>query len=113
MDFIKLIGSIFGNKATRDMKEISPWVDKIKAEYPKIAKLSNDELRAKTVELKDYIRSQAAEKNAKIAELKASIEQTELEEREQIFNQIDKLEKDLWVHVHSVLKYRYDVFMPK
>ncbi|MDD6472286.1 MAG: preprotein translocase subunit SecA [Bacteroidales bacterium] len=95
MDFIKLIGSIFGNKATRDMKEISPWVDKIKAEYPKIAKLSNDELRAKTVELKDYIRSQAAEKNAKIAELKASIEQTELEEREQIFNQIDKLEKEV------------------
>lgn len=43
------------------MKEIKPWVDKIKAVYPEIAKLSNDELRAKTVELKKYISDSAAE----------------------------------------------------
>ena len=52
MGFNEFIGKLFGNKATRDMKEIKPWVDKIKAVYPEIAKLSNDELRAKTVELK-------------------------------------------------------------
>ena len=56
MGFNEFIGKLFGNKATRDMKEIKPWVDKIKAVYPEIAKLSNDELRAKTVELKKYIR---------------------------------------------------------
>lgn len=55
MGFNEFIGKLFGNKATRDMKEIKPWVDKIKAVYPEIAKLSNDELRAKTVELKKYI----------------------------------------------------------
>lgn len=47
MGFNEFIGKLFGNKATRDMKEIKPWVDKIKAVYPEIAKLSNDELRAK------------------------------------------------------------------
>lgn len=52
MGFNEFIGKLFGNKATRDMKEIKPWVDKIKAVYPEIAKLSNDELRAKTEELK-------------------------------------------------------------
>ena len=60
MGFNEFIGKLFGNKATRDMKEIKPWVDKIKAVYPEIAKLSNDELRAKTVELKKYISESAS-----------------------------------------------------
>ena len=38
MGFNEFIGKLFGNKATRDMKEIKPWVDKIKAVYPEIAK---------------------------------------------------------------------------
>ena len=33
MGFNEFIGKLFGNKATRDMKEIKPWVDKIKAVY--------------------------------------------------------------------------------
>jgi len=95
MGFNEIIGKLFGNKATRDMKEIKPWVDKIKAVYPEIAKLSHDELRAKTEELKTYVRNSAATEQAKIEELKASIEATELEDREPIFAQIDKLEKEV------------------
>lgn len=52
MGFNEFLSSIFGNKATRDMKEIKPWVDKVKAAYPEIAALDNDALRAKTEELK-------------------------------------------------------------
>ena len=65
------------------------------AVYPEIAKLSNDELRAKTVELKKYISDSAAEEQKKIEELKGTIETTELEDREGIFAQIDKLEKEV------------------
>ena len=75
------------------MKEIKPWVDKVKAAYPEIAALDNDALRAKTEELKAYIRNSAAEQRSKVEELKASVENTELEEREELFAQIDKLEK--------------------
>ena len=95
MGFNEFLSSLFGNKSTRDMKEIQPWVNKIKAVYPEIAKLDNDALRAKTAELKAYIRNSAAEQRAKVDELKAKIEDTELEERENIFNQIDKIEKDI------------------
>ena len=95
MGFNEFIGKLFGNKATRDMKEIKPWVDKIKAVYPEIAKLSNDELRAKTEELKKYIHDSATEEQKKIEELKATIENTELEDREGINTQIDKLEKEV------------------
>ena len=95
MGFNEFIGKLFGNKATRDMKEIKPWVDKVKAIYPKISKLSNDELRARTEELKKYIKASAVEEQKKIEELKATIEQTEIELREPIFAQIDKLEKEV------------------
>ena len=95
MGFNEFLSPIFGNKATRDMKEIKPWVDKVKAAYPEIAALDNDALRAKTEELKAYIRNSAAEQRSKVEELKASVENTELEEREELFAQIDKLEKEI------------------
>ncbi len=95
MGFNKFLSKLFGNKSTRDMKEIQPWVEKIKAAYPDIEKLSNDELRAKTQELKQYIQASATEEKAKIEELKASVESTEMEDREELFAQIDKLEKEV------------------
>ena len=95
MGFNEFISKLFGNKASRDMKEIQPWVEKVKAVYPEISKLTNDELRAKTEELKKFIKDSAAEENKKIEELKATIESTDLEKREAIFSQIDKLEKEV------------------
>ncbi len=95
MGFNEFLSSIFGNKSTRDMKEIQPWVEKIKATYPEVAKLDNDGLRAKTKELKVYILESATEQRTKVEELKASVEDTELEKREDIFNQIDKIEKEI------------------
>ncbi len=94
MNFNKILQSLFGNKSTRDMKLIQPIVEKIKAEYPNIKALSNDELRAKTKEIQKYVQEYANEEKAKIAELKAKIEETPIDEREGIFNQIDKLEKE-------------------
>ena len=95
MGFIEFISKMFGNKASRDMREIQPWVQKIKEVYPSISSLSNDELRARTVALKERIKEATAEERKKIEELKASVEQTELEIREEIFNRIDKLEKEI------------------
>ncbi len=95
MGFNEFLSSIFGNKSTRDMKEIKPWVEKIKAAYPEVAKLDNDGLRAKTEELKEYIRNSASKERAKADELRAGIENVELEDREEVFAQIDKIEKEI------------------
>ena len=95
MGFNAFLSSIFGNKSARDMKETQPWVDKIKAAYPEVEKLDNDALRAKTQELKVYIYESANEQRSKVEELKASIESVELEDREEVFTQIDKLEKEI------------------
>ncbi|MBQ1178479.1 MAG: preprotein translocase subunit SecA [Bacteroidaceae bacterium] len=92
MGFNELIGKLFGNKNTRDMREIQPWVEKAKKAYITIEMLTNDELRAKTQELKERIKQSTTEENAKILELKAKVEETEIEERERLFTEIDKLE---------------------
>ncbi|MBQ8593597.1 MAG: preprotein translocase subunit SecA [Bacteroidaceae bacterium] len=95
MGFNDFLGKIFGNKSTRDMKEIQPWVEKVKAAYANISNLSNDELRGKIDEIKAIIRESAAAERAKIAELKAKVEETDIEAREPLFTQIDKLEKEV------------------
>lgn len=103
MGFNEFISKLFGNKASRDRKEIQPWVEKIKNTYTEIEKLSNDELRAKTLELREKIKASAVAEEEKIAELKALIEETQIEKREAIFVQIDKLEKDILEKYEEVL----------
>ena len=95
MNFNKILQSLFGNKSSRDMKVIQPIVEQVKKAYPEIKALSNDELRARTNEIKKYVQDSACEQKKKIAELKAKIEETPIDEREGIFNQIDKLEKEV------------------
>ena len=95
MGFNEVISKLFGNKSTRDMREVQPWVEKVKTAYVEVEKLSNDGLRAKTQELKAAILASAETERAKIVELKGQVEATELEDREALFNQIDKIEKDV------------------
>ena len=55
MGFNDFLTKIFGNKSQKDMREIKPWIDKIKAASPEIEHLDNDALRAKTQEIRRYI----------------------------------------------------------
>ena len=95
MNFNQILKSLFGDKSSRDMKLIKPLVEKVKAAYPEIQKLTNDELRAKTKEIQAYIQNSAKEQKAQIDELKAKIEDTHIDEREEIFAKIDKLDKEV------------------
>ena len=103
MDINKFLSKLFGNKSTRDMKLIQPWVEKVKAAYPAIQQLDNDALRAKTKELQSKIQSSANDLREKIAELKAKIDETPIEDREVIFNQIDKLETQVLDRMEEAL----------
>ena len=94
MGLNSFLKSLFGDKSTRDMKLIQPIVEKIKAGYPEIKALDNDALRARTKEIQKYVQDSASEQKKQIAELKSKIEETPIDEREELFNQIDKLEKE-------------------
>ncbi|MBQ2950000.1 MAG: preprotein translocase subunit SecA [Prevotella sp.] len=103
MNFNKFLKSLFGDKSTRDMKLIQPFVEKVKVVYPEIQKLDNDSLRERTKQIQQQIQNSANEQKAKIAELKAKIEDTPIEERVGIFNQIDKIEKEVLEIYEGVL----------
>ena len=95
MNFNKFLKSLFGDKSARDMKLIQPIVEKVKVAYPEIKSLSNDELRAKTKEIQTYVQTSANEQKAKIEEFKGQIEELPIDKREDVFNEIDKLEKQV------------------
>ena len=95
MSLNSFLKSLFGDKSSRDMKLIQPIVEKVKAAHPAIQALSNDELRAKTKEIQAYVQDSAKEQKEKIEALKATIEDTPIDERESIFNEIDKLDKEV------------------
>ncbi len=104
MGFNDILKKLFGNKAQRDLKEIEPHVEKIKIAYEKIKNLTNDELRAKTEDIKLFIQDYVATERNRIAELKASIEETEINLREKIYNEIDKLEKEVTEKLEKALE---------
>ena len=108
MGFNDIMTKLFGNKAQRDIKAIRPFVEKINKIYPEMAALSNDELRAKTQELKQEIQDAAADLRKEIDEIKAQIEQTEIQDRAPLFEKVDKLE----AQILEVYDHKLDEIMP-
>ena len=104
MGFNEFLTKLFGNKSQRDLKEITPYVEKIKAVYPSIQPLSNDELRARVDAIKQRIQDYVADERAKVEELRAGIEDKELEEREAIWAEVDKIEKQITDKMEVVLE---------
>ena len=103
MGFIDLLSKLFGNKSQRDLKEITPWVERVKAVYPEIDALSDDDLRARTASLRQRINDYVASERAEVEALKASVEGKELDEREAIWAKVDKLEKEILDKLEIVL----------
>ena len=103
MGLNKIISKLFGNKAQRDLNEVNPTVKKIKEAYSEIEKLSNDELRNRTKELEKQISDFVSIEKEQINQLKADMENIELNEREAIWTQVDKLEKDITDKYEQIL----------
>ena len=111
MNLNKILKSLFGDKSSRDMKLIQPLVEKCKSFTPVVEKMTNDELRARTKEIQRQVQEAAREQKDQIAQLKATIESTPIDERADIFNQIDKLEKEaLEVYEKALNEVMFEVF---
>ena len=95
MNFNKILRSLFGDKSSRDMKLIQPLVEQVKAAYPAVQKLNNDQLRQRTKDIQRQVQDAALKEKEEIEKLKATIEETPIDERADIFAQIDKLEKEV------------------
>jgi len=96
MAITNILRRFFGSKSQRDIKEILPVLNKILETYPIIEKLTGDQLRAKTTEIKDFVQNSTREKEEHIKELKQQIESGnfEVEKIEDIYREIDTIEKE-------------------
>ena len=96
----------FGTKSQRDLKQLNPILQKCLAAYDEVQKLTNDELRAKTIEFKGKISTAVANEQKQVDELKARIEQEfdmAVEEKQRIYTQIEELEKKIYDKTQSIL----------
>jgi preprotein translocase subunit SecA len=101
-----IIKKVFGDKTSRDLKEMQPLVEQIKAEYPKLAELSNDELRAKSDDFRQRIAAKIADEQGRVDQLRKEIEEDprmDISEREKRYQEIDKLEEKTLVQIEEVL----------
>lgn len=103
--FTKGIAKLFGSKSTRDIKEVMPLVEAINKNFASYSSLTNDQLRSKTQEFKDKIAQYIANFNDKIAELKSLAENdnTDLEDKDKYFKQIDDLSKERDKAIEEIL----------
>ena len=112
MDILaSLIKLVFGSKADKDRKQIEPYIEKIKAVYPSIEALSNDELRARSAGLMKQIADYIADDEARIVELKAKLEKPEisLDEKEKISKEIDDTTK----RIDDKIEVKLDEILPE
>ena len=104
MALVDRIKKVFGSKSDRDMKQVKPILDKVLAAYESIDKLSNDELRAKTEELKKKLRDGEAPFEKRIAEIKEELEKDiPVSQKESLATESDKLVKDEDAEIEKLL----------
>ncbi len=92
-----VLTKFFGNKSDRDIREVNPFIDLIKNEYGSIVNLSNDQLRERSEQVRKEIREFIKEEADRIEDLKikAELDETAVDEKENIYQEIDKLEKEI------------------
>lgn len=101
-----VLKKVVGDKTQRDLKEISPIVEKVKAEYDKLGSITHDELRERTVQLKGRIQEAISTEESRIKELRQEINDNPdmaIDDRESHYLEIDKLEENILEKMEQVL----------
>ncbi|MBE2246924.1 MAG: preprotein translocase subunit SecA [Candidatus Competibacteraceae bacterium] len=101
-----ILSKFVGNKTDRDLKELSPIVEEVKVHFENYQKLSNDDLRKQTYRFKTQIKQAISEIEIKIADLRRNAEDETLDSvaKDDLYKEIDQLEKQVTATIESVLK---------
>ncbi|MBR1851381.1 MAG: preprotein translocase subunit SecA [Bacteroidales bacterium] len=101
-----ILTKLFGNKSQRDLKVVRPFLDAALKVYPAIHELSNDALRAKTVEFRERISTTIEQEENELKTLRLRIEEEydmPVDEKESIYKRIESLEKESYDKTQKVL----------
>ncbi len=99
-----LLKKIFGTKSEKDIKAIRPIVEKINSAYGALSSISDQQLRDKTLEFKTKIDAHIKEEKQKISDLKQKAQKASINEKDDLFNQIDKIEEQITEKLEDVLQ---------
>jgi len=103
----KTLKKIFGDKSEKDIKLVTPYVEKTKEFYDQFHSLSNDQLRAKTGDLKAKIKAATNELESKSADLQKQVDEDpemEIEKKEEIFKEIDAIKQEIDEKIEAILE---------
>ena len=103
---LKFISKLLGSKSQKDIKSMMPLVEQTKSEGEKLLSITNDELRHKTTEIQDFINQKLKGTDDKLAELHQQIvdhPELDLNEKESIFADIDRIEKERKGELETIL----------
>ena len=100
---LDIFKKVFGDKHTKDAKTLWPIAEEINIEYEKIKNLSEEELKAKTVEFRQRIEDYVAETKQKIEEIKTRLHSDEEFDRNAAYDELDKLEEELHEKYEEIL----------
>ncbi len=93
-----------GDKSKQDIKSILPIVDKIKSFEPSVKLISNDQLRNKTLEFKEHIKSSVAGFEESINKLKSEAKIiSDIDRKENIYAEIDELNDKIYFTTQETL----------
>ncbi|MCF0206767.1 MAG: preprotein translocase subunit SecA, partial [Bacteroidales bacterium] len=113
MGFVNFLSKLFGTKSERDLKEITPLLNKVLELEEEFKTLSNDELRARSEALKQGIREYISAEQNEINALREKAQSLDIWEREDVFNEIDKIEekidKKIEEHLLGILPQAFSV----
>lgn len=101
-----LLKKVFGDKTSKDRKAYQPIIDKARAFQAEFSAISDDELRAKTIEFQTRIRTAIQGMEDQIVGLKEKAEDQKLSilEKEDLYDKIDALTKDIDAKIEEELK---------
>jgi len=103
---LKLIAKIFGTKSQKDIKRIMPLVQQTIQEGETVKSLSNDELRNETRKIQDFINQELSGIDNNLAALHKKIAdhpEMEINDKEDVFKEIDKIELERNKELEKVL----------
>ncbi|MEE3999423.1 preprotein translocase subunit SecA [Tenacibaculum sp. FZY0031] len=98
-----IIKLFVGDKQQKDLKSLQPIVEKVRSFENSLSSLSNDELRAKTIEFKSKIKDATKSFNDKIADLEEEAKSADIDRQEDIYTEIDKLKDEAYEASEAVL----------
>lgn len=92
-----ILKKILGDKSDKDRKEYQPIIDKVNEIYQSLKTISDDELRQRTDQFQEQIKTATSklEEEVILLEQKANDPSTPVLEKEQIFERIDKISEEI------------------